>query len=174
MKVLNYIVILPFVVLLFFGCRKKEVIKNELPYIPPYWDHFYGTYSFVDTSDNSSYTMKIEQISREFIPETYYIKDSMVIKNYANMFDLYLSFEIKNNQTNILYTGLIDGLTDKNGKRWFYTGNQDDANTTFQENVLLPSNEIYIYFKIDNANYWSQDMTTYFSGYIKHKGTKLN
>lgn len=172
MKVLNYIVILTLPALLFFGCRKKEVISKDIPVLPMWFDVYYGTYSFTDTSDNTAYTMTVERIDRKFLKvgDKMNILDSVLIRNYGNMFDIYTSYNRRDIYNSIHYSNWFDTeFRDKNGIRWNFHTSQDNNN----DNKLI-ENTISIYFKIDNIKYFNSDSTTYFGGYIRHNGVKVN
>ena len=167
MKFSIYILFLTTLFLL--SCSKdKEVVQPQEP--PEEWEKFIGNYKVYDTIGVYLYEMDIVHFfkgNNNYEPDA----DSLLLKNFADTFDLKIVAGHNSVDKRRLSIGIHDPVLDKNNKSWHISGLADDPATTFEENRLL-NDTIVFYFQQTNILYFGNEGQPYFFCECKHVAVK--
>jgi hypothetical protein len=167
MKTLFYTFAIVFGVM-FIACRSE--IAPARPQTPKQWEKYIGTYDVYDTSNHTQWVMEIKFLSYSNPVRTNGGNDSLLLKNFANKFDIRYGFEASTDPYRI---GLpfISPLKDKVGHSWAFFGNGEDSATPHLENYLA-NDSIVLYFKQSNIAFYATDGEPYYECDCKHIAVK--
>jgi hypothetical protein len=134
-----------------FSC-KKETIANEPPYIEQWWDEYYGTYTVFDTLNDVTYEMEINQIERYY--EGISIRDSLIVKNVSNRFDVRRYFEQGITYIGGISLGIHHPIVDSDGNSWAFTPDLRKKGN---------SDTLELRYTLSNIAYYMEDGVPYYA-----------
>lgn len=158
-------------VLMLLSC-KKEPPPYPAKEPPPQWKQFVGSYKVYDTTGVYLHDMEISHY--DGIHENGTTFDSLLLENFAGMFDLKIRFMIFNDTSkHKLGIGIHNELLDHNNKRWHLSSWWDFPETSEAENVLVNDTIIFGY-KLTNIAYYIYDITPYYACHCRQVAVKQN
>lgn len=142
------------------GCKRDEEVNPSTPAVPVDGrDRFLGTYQIYDTSGVYLYEMTISKFSNGG-------RDSLMIMNYADTFDLKVLHESYWSQ-DFLQIGAFFPAIDRAGHSWALFG----APGLDGSNVLV-NDTIPLKFTMDNIAFYWQEGVPYYSCVCKQIAVK--
>lgn len=162
-----------FLIILFISCKKNnEENKNNPPAATPAcYEKFVATYKVLNTDSGSNYTMSITHAQRLNTFGNFY--DVLVINNFANIFNLEMTFYCSSDSNNLgdfLNIGSHDSLEDFRGHHWYiFPIFQDSLGNPY---CKLSNDTIKFYFEMCNINYYIYESQPYFCKNVLHIAVK--
>ena len=171
---MKYLLAILSIVLIFSCSKEKQVIPTPDGTANGRIFKYLGDYKVYDTNGVYMYDMNISFFQTDIGPN-YQPIDSIIIKNFADTFDLSFQFTPyytdASYETEFLNIGFHDSIVDYNNKAWWVGSLFFDTTTTVKENALI-NDTMVMYFKMDNIKYYIQEAQPYYMCECKHVAVK--